>query len=284
MSGGSVELLAGQGPNGRDMLRYTPAEGFYGMDSFQYSIAGDQGVQSATVTVDVRRMFDAVEPLEPVPGLRLSYYEIEETVVAVPDFSMMQPYADEVTSSVSYVSTDGQFINSGLFDLIGIVFEVYVYAEVDGDYTFWTESNDGSKLYVNTQLIVDNDGIHDMERRSGRIALREGWHTLRIEYFEYGLSAGIFASMTPPGMQEQTLAGSLLVHEAGTPCNAADMNADQELNFFDVSIFLEAYLGLNVDVGDLNGDGELTFFDVSRFLIAFKATSGDLISGCPIFK
>jgi hypothetical protein len=273
-NGGTIERLAGQGPDGRDMFRYTPAAGYYGMDTFQYSILGDQGVESATVSVDIREMYDAVEPADPIPGLRLSYYEIDESVVSLPDFNQLQPYEDDVTSSVSYVSTDGFFINSGLFDLIAIVFEGYVYADQQGDYTFWTESNDGSKLYVNDVLVVDNDGIHDMQRRSGRIALREGWHELRIEYFEYANSAGIFASFTPPGMPEQVLSGSLLVHEAGTPCNPADINADQELNFFDVSIFLQAYLESNLDLGDINGDGQLTFFDVSTFLIAYK-------EGCP---
>ncbi len=50
----------------------------------------------------------------------------------------------------------------------------------------------------------------------------------------------------------------------------ADMNNDGDLNFFDVSLFLQDY---NAG-GDFNGDGNTDFFDVSAFLQEFNA-------GCP---
>jgi hypothetical protein len=45
------------------------------------------------------------------------------------------------------------------------------------------------------------------------------------------------------------------------------------LNFFDVSVFLNAYSGGDL-LADLTGDGMLNFFDVSAFLNAYSA-------GCP---
>ncbi|HCT46385.1 MAG: hypothetical protein CMJ35_10980 [Phycisphaerae bacterium] len=54
----------------------------------------------------------------------------------------------------------------------------------------------------------------------------------------------------------------------------ADLNGDGELNFFDVSAFLTAFNGGDLEVADINGDGDLNFFDVSEFLTAFNA-------GCP---
>lgn len=56
-------------------------------------------------------------------------------------------------------------------------------------------------------------------------------------------------------------------------CNSADLNADGELNFFDVSLFLKAY-GMHDPVADFNGDGLFNFFDVSLFLTAYQ-------DGCP---
>jgi len=53
----------------------------------------------------------------------------------------------------------------------------------------------------------------------------------------------------------------------------ADLNDDGELNFFDVSAFLNAFNNQTPD-GDFNNDGEYNFFDVSAFLNAFNA-------GCP---
>ncbi len=56
------------------------------------------------------------------------------------------------------------------------------------------------------------------------------------------------------------------------PC-PADLTGDGELDFFDVSDFLDAF-GAQDPIADFTGDGEFDFFDVSDFLDAFGA-------GCP---
>ena len=53
--------------------------------------------------------------------------------------------------------------------------------------------------------------------------------------------------------------------------NAADMNGDGFLNFFDVSAFLSAFAIQDL-AADFNHDGVLNFFDVSAFLTAFNQT------------
>lgn len=271
-NGGTIERLIGQGTAGRDLFRYTPALGFTGDDTFQYTILGDQGVQSATVNINVRALRPADERLNPIAGLRLSYYELMNPS-ELPDFDTLDPIKDEVSDSISYPSTTGAFINSGLFDNVGAVFEGYVWALIDGEYTFFTESDDGSKLFIGDELVVDNDGLHGMVKRGGVIPLRSGWHKVRIEFFEAGGGAGLYATMSGPGMAEQGLSGLFLSHEANIPCTLADLNADQELDFFDVSIFLTAFSQNDLDV-DLNEDGVLDFFDVSAFLVSYEA-------GCP---
>lgn len=271
-NGGTIERLIGQGTAGRDLFRYTPALGFTGDDTFQYTILGDQGVQSATVNINVRALRPADERLNPIAGLRLSYYELMNPS-ELPDFDTLDPIKDEVSDSISYPSTTGAFINSGLFDNVGAVFEGYVWALIDGEYTFFTESDDGSKLFIGDELVVDNDGLHGMVKRGGVIPLRSGWHNVRIEFFEAGGGAGLYATMSGPGMAEQGLSGLFLSHEANIPCTLADLNADQELDFFDVSIFLTAFSQNDLDV-DLNDDGVLDFFDVSAFLVSYEA-------GCP---
>lgn len=271
-NGGTVERFPGAGPVGRDLFRYTPPTGFQGMDTFQYSILGDQGVQSATVSVDVRALRPADDRLNPVPGLRVSYYELFSPS-QLPDFSTLEPLSDEVSDSIAYPSTLGEFMNSGLNDNVGAVFEGYVFAHMDGVYTFWTESDDGSRLYIGDELVVENDGLHGMVERSGNIPLRAGWHQTRIEFFEAGGGAGLFARMAGPEMTRQDLSGLLITHEASSPCALADLNADQVIDFFDVSLFLTAFGQGDLSM-DLNEDGALNFFDVAVFLNSFNA-------GCP---
>ncbi|WP_373727599.1 PA14 domain-containing protein [Bacteroides heparinolyticus] len=53
-----------------------------------------------------------------------------------------------------------------------------------GIYRFYTFSDDGSALYVDGQLVVDNDGGHSGRRAEGKVALEKGLHELRLLYFE----------------------------------------------------------------------------------------------------
>jgi len=54
----------------------------------------------------------------------------------------------------------------------------------DGMYTFYTASDDGSRLWLNGKLVVDNDGLHGMREKSGIVALSAGHHELLVRYFE----------------------------------------------------------------------------------------------------
>ena len=64
-----------------------------------------------------------------------------------------------------------------------------------------------------------------------------------------------------------------LIIDDGAEICVADLNGDGELNFFDVSTFLNAFTAQD-PIADLTGDGAFNFFDVSAFLNAFGA-------GCP---
>ncbi len=54
----------------------------------------------------------------------------------------------------------------------------------------------------------------------------------------------------------------------GCPVNAADINADGALDFFDVARFLEFFEAESISA-DYNGDLEINFFDVAAYLQIF---------------
>jgi hypothetical protein len=55
-----------------------------------------------------------------------------------------------------------------------------------GVYEFATTSDDGSRFFVDHQLVIDNSGNHGPLARSGRIQLSPGSHPIRLEYSEAG--------------------------------------------------------------------------------------------------
>ena len=45
-------------------------------------------------------------------------------------------------------------------------------------------SDDGSRLYIDDQPIVDNGGVHAVREKTGQIAPTDGIHRIRVSYFQ----------------------------------------------------------------------------------------------------
>ncbi|MBD3308945.1 hypothetical protein GF339_21220 [candidate division KSB3 bacterium] len=65
----------------------------------------------------------------------------------------------------------------------------YIEITDTGEYTFFTNSDDGSWLFIDDTLVVDNGGAHGLQERQGTIFLTEGVHRIRIRYFQIGGAA-----------------------------------------------------------------------------------------------
>jgi hypothetical protein len=87
----------------------------------------------------------------------------------------------------------------------GIVLEGNFEIDRPGDYTFYLKSDDGSKLYIDDQLVVDNDGDHSLLELQNATQLTAGTHKLRIEFFEAGGEAVLELHVEGPGLERQPL-------------------------------------------------------------------------------
>jgi len=71
-----------------------------------------------------------------------------------------------------------------LIEWFAIRFEGQIYASVAGTYEFRLSSDDGSRLYIDNVLVVNNDGVHAVASADGSRTLAAGWHPIRLEYFQ----------------------------------------------------------------------------------------------------
>jgi chitodextrinase len=70
-----------------------------------------------------------------------------------------------------------------------------------GTYTFYTDSDDGVRVWVNNQLLIDNWAIHSVVTNSGTIALAAGTqYAIRIDYREVTGSAVLKLYWSYPGV------------------------------------------------------------------------------------
>lgn len=160
-----------------------------------------------------RANFRKVEPLEPVSvassaeGLSYKYFEMEVEDEKLPNFAK---YTAKKTGVTDKISTDGLRDRD---EQIVFLFEGFIEIEEEGRYTFYSESDDGSNLYIHNQLIVDNDGSHGMRERSGEVILKKGFHPIRIEFFQGGGGFGLKASYKGPNFDQKEIPASALIHK-----------------------------------------------------------------------
>jgi hypothetical protein len=87
----------------------------------------------------------------------------------------------------------------------GIVFEGKIDAPKAGEYTFEMASDDGARILIDGKKVVEHDGLHGQELRKGKVELKEGQHTIRVEYLAYGAPNGFRAGWTEPGSNHAKL-------------------------------------------------------------------------------
>lgn len=69
-------------------------------------------------------------------------------------------------------------------DHFGYIFKGVIDVPEEGIYVFATKTDDGSVLYIDDELVVDNDGSHAAITATGRIPLTKGPHTYKFLYLE----------------------------------------------------------------------------------------------------
>lgn len=62
----------------------------------------------------------------------------------------------------------------------------YLEIQETAAYTFFLESDDGSLLSLDGQVVVDNGGVHGLIEKEGTLYLRKGLHPFTIRYLQSG--------------------------------------------------------------------------------------------------
>ena len=154
------------------------------------------------VTLSVRppRPAEQVEDLQ--PGIYLQAYlgQWEQ----LPDFDQLQPV------SGAPVPAFGLYVQGTVSDYFGLKFTGYIDVPAEGLYTFITHSDDGTKLWIGDELVVDNDGLHGAVDAAGLIRLAAGTHPITVTFFEHGGDEVLSVSYEGPGIARQTIPPGVL--------------------------------------------------------------------------
>jgi hypothetical protein len=88
-------------------------------------------------------------------------------------------------------------------DQYAVTYDGYIKIDKEGDYTFYTFSDDGSILYIDGKEIVNNDGSHGTKEKSGGVKLKPGFVPIRVAYFNDHGGAWLDVYYKGPGVPKQ---------------------------------------------------------------------------------
>ena len=66
----------------------------------------------------------------------------------------------------------------------GLMFDGYLKVAQDGIYNFELEADNGAALWLDDEIIVNNDGIKAKQTKSGIVPLQAGYHRFNLKYFK----------------------------------------------------------------------------------------------------
>ncbi|MEO8085647.1 MAG: PQQ-dependent sugar dehydrogenase [Bacteroidota bacterium] len=162
-------------------------------------------VNNVTYTANfIAQLRLADNPIPSVNGLDYKYYQ--GTWNILPDFSSLSPVA---TGTV----TNFDITPALQADNFGFRFTGYISVPTDGIYTFYTSSDDGSKLYIGGTMVVQNDSLHSAIEKFGQIGLKAGKQVIRVDYFEKASSNVLSVSYAGPGIAKQLIPAASLYRQ-----------------------------------------------------------------------
>lgn len=202
------------GVTGRVVLSVTTPAGAVTSTQTLSVIMGDTGFGGATT---------------PGSGLIGTVYQLQPNTSVLPNFAMAcsdpsvvnAPPASPCPFSSILVPNldvpDRSFtegfpgLQSDLVEWFAIEFAGLVHIANPGFYVFQTCSDDGSKVFIDGVLVVNNDGVHGTNCVSGPVTLTAGDHPVVVDYFQgprYSISLQLF--WTPPNGTSQLVPTSSL--------------------------------------------------------------------------
>jgi len=155
------------------------------------------------------------EPAEEMkPGLIAEFFNIGKAMEEFPVIAAeRKPDLRRIDRKINFEHTTETFPGTQMSDHFYVRWTGKVRIPRDGKYTFFTESDDGSRLWIDGKVLVDNGGLHAMEEKSGEVDLKAGEHDLKLELFENDGEVGCKLSWESPSATKEILPEGAFLHK-----------------------------------------------------------------------
>jgi hexosaminidase len=178
-----------------------PADQYRELQTIVITPTGKRSVVTKAIMYN-KAQLPAVDYKGTLAGLRYQLFPGEYN--SIKDFKLAADIADSLVTKTFNINN---FRKGGAF---GIIFNGYIKVDADGLYGFSTASDDGSALFIDDTLVVDNDGKHPVSGKAGAVALQKGYHRFSVKYFNTGTAGSLRVYITIPGKPTSEIGPELL--------------------------------------------------------------------------
>ena len=147
------------------------------------------------------------------PGLTGRYYQMTNELQEFPIIPAgKKPDVERVDKQINHAAILGAFAGTKLAENFYVVWTGKIRIPADGAYTFFLESDDGSRCFIDGAQVVDNGGLHEMQESPGKVELKAGDHVIKVEFFDATEDAGCILSWKSAKIEKQVVPESVLFH------------------------------------------------------------------------
>jgi mono/diheme cytochrome c family protein len=165
-------------------------------------------------------------PPAQVHGVKFAYYEEALDTCSLEKLDKLKPKGEGRLENFS-VNIPGR-----RNDAFAVKYTATLHVAKAGKYTFSTNSDDGSRLYIGDELVVNNDGVHAAQRKTGTIELKEADYPITVTYFQGGNESVLRVMWAAPGQARPFAipSDSLLVTggQPMIPLNSSEFKVDPQ--------------------------------------------------------
>ena len=136
-----------------------------------------------SVPLHVFEWHKSIKAVQVHTGLEASAYKIDNPS-SVEDLN-------QATAAKNFIAPNISINDTIRRENTGLIYEGLIKVPADAVYHFYLSSDDGSRLWIDDDLVVDNDGLHGDDEQTGSVALKSGFHKIKLSYIQATGGAGL---------------------------------------------------------------------------------------------
>jgi len=132
------------------------------------------------------------------------YYDVMNGLKGMPDLRAKRASVQRIIPRIDYPNTDDKWPGYSQDECFAARWSGILQISLSGNYRWSLKSDDGSKLYLNGKLFIDNGGLHGFRNAesNGHIS---GMVLVRVDYFENIGHAGMILRYMGPDTKSRMI-------------------------------------------------------------------------------